>query len=676
MPTTTILLIFAALLIALAIAAFQYFYKRKGNRLQNAVFTFLRFLTLFSVLLLLINPKLRKVEYFTEKPELVLAVDNSASISNLGENQQVKDFISEISQDPELRKRFKIDIFTFGDGVSKTSQFSFEDKQTNISEALNELNRLYENSTAPTILISDGNQTIGEEFTFSARRYEQPLFPVVIGDTTVFTDLAVSRVNVNKYTFLDNRFPVETMITYSGKGVADTRVDIRYGNRVVFSKNISLSESDNSKVLQTELPASSVGVHTYSVRVVPLSEEKNVINNTKEFAIEVIDERTRVLIAYDLMHPDLGALKKAIESNRQREVKLQQVNPPVDLEEYQLVILFQPINSFKVLFDQLHEKKKNYWVITGPKTDWSFLNSQQDIFSQEITQQTEEFLPLFNENFSAFQFDDIGFSQFPPLQGNFGQITSYAENESLLFRKIQGIETQNPLLSISEEKNWKRAFLFGSDIWKWRSQVYQKSTSFEAFDGFIGKLVQFLSSGKSKQRLSVSYEPLYRGSEKLIITAEYFDKNYVFDPNANISIRLKNVETQEVQQMPFLLARNSYSVDLSNLKRGEYGFMVTVAGENLSRSGKFKSLSFDVEKQFFGANYRALQKVAEEKGQQVYFLNEAGKLKTRLLSSKTLLPIQKSHENNVPLIEWYYLLGIIVLSLSIEWFLRKYYGYI
>lgn len=676
MPTTTILLILAALLISMAIAAFQYFYKGKGSRLQNAIFAFLRFLTLFSVLLLLINPKLHKVEYFTVKPELILAVDNSASISNLGESGQVKDFVSEISQDPEIRKRFEIDIFSFGDGVSKTSQFNFEAKQTNISEALKELNQLYENSTAPTILISDGNQTIGEEFTFSARRYEQPLFPVVIGDTTVYTDLAVSRVNVNKYAFLDNRFPVETMIAFSGKGTAAARVDIRSGNSVVYSKNISLSESDNSIVLQTELPASSVGVHTYSVQVAPLSEEKNVVNNTKEFAVEVIDERTRVLIAYDLMHPDLGALKKSIESNRQREVKLQQVNTPIDLEEYQLVILYQPVNSFKALFDQLHEKKKNYWVITGPETDWNFLNNQQEIFSQELTGQTEEFLPVFNENFAAFQLEDIGFSQFPPLQGNFGQLTSYAENESLLFRKIQGIETQDPLLSISEEKNWKRAFLFGSDIWKWRSQVYQESASFETFDDFIGKLVQFLSTEISKQRLSVSYEPLYRGSEELIITAEYFDKNYVFDPNANISIRLKNEETGEVQQMPFLLNRNRYSVDLSNLKAGEYNFTVTVSGENLSRSGKFKLLSFDVEKQFFGANYKALQTVAVEKGQQVYFLNDPEKLKARLLSSKTLLPVQKSRENNVPLIEWYYLLGIIVLSLSIEWFLRKYYGYI
>lgn len=676
MPATTILLIFAALLIALAIAVFQYFYKGKENGLKNTIFAFLRFLTLFSVLLLLINPKFRKLEYFTEKPKLVLAVDNSASISNLVEEQEVTDFVSQISEDPEIKNRFEIDIFSFGNGVSKTSQFNFQDKQTNISEVLKELDRLYENSTAPTILISDGNQTIGEEFTFSARRYEQSLFPVVIGDTASYKDLSVSRVNVNKYAFLDNRFPVETMITYSGKGSVETRVDIRSGNKVIHSKTISLNELDNSIVLKTELPASSVGIHTYAVQVTPLSEEKNVVNNTREFAVEVIDERTRVLIAYDLMHPDLGALKKSIESNRQREVKLQKASSPVELEEFQLVILYQPVSSFKPILEQLQEKNKNYWIITGPETDWNFLNDQQDLFRQELTRQTEEFLPVFNENFSSFQLEDIGFSDFPPLKGNFGQLNSYAEIESLLFRKIQGIETLDPLLSISEENNRKNAFLFGSGIWKWRSQVYQETNSFEAFDDFIGKLVQFLSSKKSKQRLTVSYEPLYRGSEKLIIIAEYFDKNYVFDPTAAISIQLKNEETGEVQQIPFLLGENRYNVDLSNLKPGEYSFTASVSGEDLSRSGKFRLLSFDIEKQFYGANFRSLQKVAEEKNQEVYFLNDPQALKKGLLSANSLLPVQKSRENNVPLIEWYYLLGIIVLSLSIEWFLRKYYGYI
>ena len=35
------------------------------------------------------------------------------------------------------------------------------------------------------------------------------VFPVVLGDTTTVLDLKINQINVNKYAFLKNKFPVE-----------------------------------------------------------------------------------------------------------------------------------------------------------------------------------------------------------------------------------------------------------------------------------------------------------------------------------------------------------------------------------------------------------------------------------------------------------------------------------
>ena len=67
------------------------------------------------------------------------------------------------------------------------------------------------------------------------------------------------------------------------------------------------------------------------MQVKALDAEKNLVNNSREFAVEVIDERTKVLIAYSFLHPDLGALKKAIESNQQREVELMPVSEVTEI---------------------------------------------------------------------------------------------------------------------------------------------------------------------------------------------------------------------------------------------------------------------------------------------------------------------------------------------------------
>jgi hypothetical protein len=676
MPLNTVLLITLAFLTALALAAFQYFYKAKGNRSQNAIFATLRVITYFSVFLLLINPKIRKTDYFTEKPRLILAVDNSASISHFEKAGEVRNFINDLSNDTELRERFDVNVYGFGKELGQVKEFEFTGNQSNISGALKELEPLTEGSTAPTILITDGNQTYGEDYTYSASRYGQALYPVAVGDTTSYRDLAVSRVNVNRYAFKNNRFPVEIMVNYAGKLSVNTAVEITSGQNTIFKKNLSLGKNENSAVVTAELPASSVGVHTYTVKISPFSEEKNVQNNQKEFAIEVIDERSSILLLYETLHPDLGALKKTIESNEQREVILKNASEGVvDPEEFQLVILFQPENLLLNVLELLQEKKKNYWIITGPKTNWGSLNERQELFRQEITGQTEEFVPVYNPNFSLFQTEDIGFSKMPPLMGSFGNLSSRENFNILLFKEVQGVETSEPLLAISEEKDLKRAFLFGTDIWKWRSASYLENENFEAFDSFFGKLVQFLSSGTQKERLTVNYENLYQGTEKLLISARYFDRNYVFDSEAKLSLRLKS-ESGEVREIPFLLRNNNYEVDFGNLPPGEYDFTVKVAGENLARSGSFRLLHFDVEEQFSGANTQALKAVAARKGQQLHFLDKPEMLKEQLLSSKSYLPVQKSCENNVPLIDWYYLLGIIILALSGEWFLRKYYGYI
>jgi hypothetical protein len=50
------------------------------------LFSFLRFLSVFALLLLLINPTFKQKSYYNEQPILTIAVDNSSSVAELGYN--------------------------------------------------------------------------------------------------------------------------------------------------------------------------------------------------------------------------------------------------------------------------------------------------------------------------------------------------------------------------------------------------------------------------------------------------------------------------------------------------------------------------------------------------------------------------------------------------------------
>ena len=669
-------LIIAAGVIAIVIALFQYMYKAKNRNRKNLFFAFLRFLSIFALLILLINPTFRKNTYYIEKPTLVFAVDNSSSIKHLKQDEQISQFIDRIKDNPELKERFDIKYYSFSDILKDSLSLTFDEKQTNISEALESLDQIYKNANAPTILVTDGNQTYGRDYQFSSVNYKQQVYPIVTGDTTVVTDTKIQQLNVNKYAYLKNKFPVEVILTYSGTDDINTSFEIRSGNNIVYSKPVSFTEENNSTVINFTLPASSAGVLKYSARLIPIENEKNIINNKKDFAVEVIDQKTNVLLISDLTHPDLGAIKKSIESNERRSLTISRPSEVKEIEEYQLIILYQPNARFREVYEKIKTTRKNYFTITGSKTDWVFLNKSQNLYRQEITRQIEYYLPRFNPNYGTFLLEDIGFNDYPPLIGTFGEIHMKSSYDVLLQRNIGNIKTDEPLLATIEDNGIREAILFGEGIWRWRAQSYLDNKSFESFDDFFGRLIQYLASNKQKSRLNTISESFYYGNSSIKVKAEYFTKNYEFDRRGNLNIVIKNKDTEASQTIPMLLKNSSYEADLSSFTSGNYEYTVVVVGENISRSGSFSILDYDVEQQLLNADVTKLRQVATNTKGTVYFMNQTDSLVRDLVEDQRYQAIQKSKENIVSLLDWKYLLMIIILLLSIEWFMRKYNGLI
>ena len=231
------------------------------------------------------------------------------------------------------------------------------------------------------------------------------------------------------------------------------------------------------------------------------------------------------------------------------------------------------------------------------------------------------------------------------------------------------------MLSTIELNGLRNAIFDGEGIWKWRAQSYLDTKGFKEFDDFFGKLIQFLASNKRRSRLEVSFENFYYNNNNIRISAQYFDKNFVFNSQASLSIIVTNENTKVKSEFPMLLKRNFYEIDLSSLDAGEYSFKVSVNDEIvLTRNGAFTILDFNVEQQFLNADVTKLSRVATHTKGKHYFISEAADLIDSLIKDDNYRQIQKSEEKIEPLIEWKFLLGLIVISLTIEWFLRKYNG--
>ena len=678
MTTQTVLYIIIAIIISILLVVFIYGYKTKFSKSTKWIYGSLRFVTIFSVLLLLINPVFRTETFSLIKPKLPILIDNSESISELNQTINVSDFITSLKSNKDLNKKFELSFYTFGNEFKINDSLTFNEKNTNISEALLLTNQLFKDEVAPTILITDGNQTLGNNYEFSSFNFKNSIYPLVIGDSTKYLDLKIEQLNTNRYAFLKNNFPVEIILVYQGSKNITSQFEVKKGTTTVYKENIEFTKNDKTKILKFTLPASSVGFEKYTAQINPITEEKNTINNSKQFVVEVIDQSTNVLIVSDIVHPDIGAIKRAIESNEQRKVTIKKPFEALSIvNDHQLIILYQPNRSFTNIYSEINKLNKNTLVFTGQQTDWYFLNNIQDNYIKEVTNQSENVVGILNKNYGAFVINDIDFSDYRPLKTLFGPLEIVVPYDNLLGQSIDGFETETSLLATTELNGSRNAIFDGEGIWKWRAQSFIESKNYNEFDIFFGKVIQYLASNKRRSRLEVSYENFYYNNKSIQISAQYFDKNFVFNSNANLSILITDSDSKQSFEYPLLLNENYYEIDLSNLKAGEYVFKVSVNDEIiLTKNGAFTILDFNVEQQFLNPDVTKLSRVATNTKGKDFFISDSFLLIDTLIKDDRFMQVEISKEKIEPLIEWRYLLGLIVLSLSIEWFLRKYNGLI
>lgn len=673
MTTSTILLILLSVIISGVVAFYQYLFKVDNQNKTNWLLAFLRFISVFSLLLLLINPVVSRKVIETNKIPLAIVADNSRSISELKANAVALKLFEKLNSNSALKEKFEIQSYTFDDTFIAGKSLDFKGNQSNIDDVANNLKQLNKNTFYPVVLLADGNQTIGNDYVYSFQE-STTVFPIVLGDTTATFDLKINQLNANKYAFLKNKFPVEVFLQYNGNKSVSTTFSIEKNGKKVISQAVNFDKKNKVQSVQILLEADRVGLQKYKAVLSSSVKEKNTYNNSKNFAVEVLDQKKEIAIISDISHPDLGAFKRAIESNAQRKVTIVKTNSISDLKKYNVLILYQPTASFRKIFEVNKSLKINTFIVTGMATDFNFLNQMQSDLQFKLTNKKEDFTPSFVSDFNLFAQNDIQFSQLPPLENPFGKITEKGSLNTLLTAKVNGIEVGNPILTFSEKGNSRNAYLLGENSWKWRMESFVLNQSYEKYDLFIDKIIQYLATNSAKKSLLVEHESFYNSGETIEIFAQYFNKSYELDENATLSIYLTNKATKTTKNYNFSKANNGYQAIFDGLTPGNYTFQVKETTSNASYNGTFEVLDFDVEKQFVNPDVSKLQQLANQNNGEIIFPNQIEKLIQKLLQENTYLPVEKTIIKNSPLIDSLWLLIIIVVSLIIEWFIRKYNG--
>jgi len=633
---------------------------------------------MFVLILLFLKISIDQTIYKKVKPNLILLIDNSQSIKYLNKTNDVINSYEKLIKDTNLKNKFEIKAYTFGADLKSIDSLNFKSKQTNINNSLKSLINVYKDEVAPIVIITDGNQTFGESYTNEFDlAYSQPIYPIIIGDTLSSKDLRIRKIINNKYTFLENEFPVDIFVDYNGKKSIETKFTIDSKDETLFEKKIILSEDNRAKTFTIYLKSKSVGLNEYNAKLTPLSDEKIIYNNVKKFAIEAINQKIKVAFISDISHPDIGSYRAVLNNRKNFDVDI--IKPFEFIEkykDYKATLLYQPSKNFRPVFDLINKNKINSFIISGTNTDIDFLNSAQNIYKQELISQEEDFQASINQNFDDILLEEIDFSYYPPIKSNFGKINFTSKSQIALSKLSKGIKTNEPLLFLNNTDGHRQVFFLGEDVWKWRINCFKINNEFSKFDSFFYALFQYLSIQNSYDKLVVSHELIFDGTKPVKIYAKVFDENFNLNSKDNLEIKISSINLSEPIIYDMIAQNGSFEINLDNLVAGKYTYVIGFDGERLSKKGEFEILPFNMETKFMNSNYKKLEKLANISGGKSFTFNKFENLIDKLVKNNQFKSINKLEKKSLHLININYLLLLFLLSLSIEWFTRKYNGLI
>lgn len=651
----------------------------------------LRGLAMSLIAFLILAPMLKMTVKHSDKPIVLFAIDNSESI-RCGKDSAfyTKEYAHQVGQMiSSLGNNYDVKTFLIGDedhlvGNNEALAIDYTDKSSNLSSIFEQIEMLYANqNVGAVVLLSDGIYNTGANPYYKVEKANYPVYTVGLGNPELTTDLFFAGIDHNKQALKGNFFPVEIKVAANKLSGKSAVLTVSEGKEELFRKNITLSGNRYFESVKLSLEAKSVGIHHYQVNLTELDGEVTHKNNHTQFFVEVVESKDKVAIVYNAPHPDVAAIKEALELSENYEVEVSSLTDfkgtPSD---YSLFIMHQlPAkgNNAAALLNQIRKSGISILYILGPQSDLSSFNAcNSGVNINQSKSLSNSAMPLYNDNFTSFTFSEEAkqmMGNYPPVQTVFGTYKTSVSANIFMYQKVSGVATKYPLLVFNDQNGMRTGVLTGTGLWQWKLYNYLHAENHDAFNEIINKTALYLASKGDKSHFRVQHESIFAENAPVEFTAELYNDAYelINEPDVKMVIKSSRDTTYEAQ---FSKQNNSYYLNNGELPVGNYTWTATtqVGSKKYEKSGRFSVQEVMLETANLVADHDLLKSMSTATGGKFFQKNEISKVADAIKSNeniKTVASYQKKYSMllNSP---WY--LAAIVLLLGIEWFLRKWHG--
>ena len=654
-----------ALAIGAVYASLLYLFSKKYGRGLTVLLFALRTIVVATVVMLFVNPYIKQRTYKIEQPVVVIAQDNSESIILNKDSVFYKTKYPELvdSLVEVLEKDYDVERLLFGAVVIPSIEDArnplFTEQYTNISAALTTISRqFYKKNVGAVLLLSDGIVNQGVNPELSIENYPFPIYAVTLGDTVAYPGMTIKEVRYNKTVQANMLFPLRVTANATNFKGSDMNVIVRMDGAEVENISVPVTSNRFSKTFDFNIDSGDEG--TKNVEII-------VGDKTRRVFINVTDKKYRILCVAGAPHPDIAAIKSALDDHFEFEVRYDDIVDDWNL--YDLVIVHQ------FAWTQ-HATSLPSLVFVGTATDFDAFNESQKIVSinRGAANTNLDVRGRFNNSFGLFTINsDIKneLKSYPPLALPHCEIAFNAHHDDVIFMNIMDLETPNPLLAFANDNEGnKHAFLFGTGCWRWKLYEYFHHHNNDGFNELFSKTVKYLLTEKDKE-LTINHKESYLNTENISISAELRNpsRELINEPDLHISIN-------NAYDYVFSKGDNNYNLNIGMLPEGIYNYRAhtSFGGVEYNASGTFTVESLGVEAQDLTADIERMRSLATQTGGHHYYVTDIQKVINDLENDERITSIAREETRYDDLINLKWLFFSVLGIITIEWVLRKMFG--
>jgi hypothetical protein len=607
-----------------------------------------------------------------------------------------------------LRDEVDFDYYSFAESLDFSRQgLNLSGNKTDPGQALIQLRQSKAvNPYDYILLISDGRATEGENLPDLAGSFDQPIFTVAVGDSGRIGDVSLDRVDFDKIIFAGRQAEIKVIVSQQGSFAGKFRLKLSDEKRVLAEKSVIPPGDGRKCEYGLSYTPAIPGRLILDLNVSAPGDEKNRLNNRRRFSVRVLKSKLRILLYASSLNQEYAFLNRFLKNRNDYELVRVVDAPGGDrlgerfpntqekLNSFDLVIMIDPnLNRVRSHYEKivsfLSDRGGGLLLLTGEEYVRSAAgNRLAELSPLAITPDLE--MPYRYGRFHLVPDQRMIFhpalkladtrEEIVAVWGSRPPFTAVAPVDSV---RSSGValgylgsdhELGNvPVMALRRMGAGKILSIAVSPFWHWAFYPVGVGRDTGPYKDFFAAAIRWLTIGDESDRISFRpVKEVFESGEEVVFDGSAYDEGFrpIENCAGDLMIASETGDSAAARILPDPARKGEYRSEVGILAPGIYTFRAELFAEGIRLGrfeGKFAVDDIDRETAFADVDWTCLAQTADNSGGIFVSYSNLNPL----LDAIDVERIRIEENHDIRLWNNLILLVIIIVSLALEWFIRK-----